>query len=64
MELYFMADCGTILRGIGIKPSTGSRKKNNRHQPYFPSDDLVLIALYRNPISQNASRSESHIGPM
>ena len=51
MELYFMADCGTILRGIGIKPSTGSRKKNNRHQPYFPSDDLVLIALYRNPIS-------------
>lgn len=23
------------------------RKKNNRHQPYFTSDDLVLIALYR-----------------
>lgn len=59
-----MADCGTILQGIGIKTLYRFRKKNNRHQPYFPSDDLVLIALYRNPISQNASRSESHIGPM
>ena len=27
MELYFMADCGTILRGIGIKPSTGSERR-------------------------------------
>lgn len=62
MELYFMADCRTILRGIGIKPSTGSERRTIATS--HTSDDLVLIALYRNPISQNASRSESHIGPM
>lgn len=64
MELYFMADCGDYTPGYRNKALYRFRKKNNRHQPYFPSDDLVLIALYQNPISQDASRSESHIGPM